>query len=202
MPVHLAAIGVRGLPSDPFPTPFALVTVLGLLMPAGRRELGTDWGTRVPSSLHTAGPGGSCLRAGRPLAPRAASSGRLIFWNGKLELKGPEAASSVGGSALSFYFPPRPYLPKQTARASHPLHPRPRDRKQAVTATRPRLPCGPRRGQASNPAKRRSDWLRPAKRRGARPIRARAGRPPRESSPPGGRGERGFTCLWYLLRGA
>ncbi|XP_049482608.1 fructose-2,6-bisphosphatase TIGAR [Panthera uncia] len=73
----------------------------------------------------------------------------------------------------------RPYLPKQTARASHPLHPRPWDRKQAVTATRPRLPCGPRRGQASNPAKRRSDWLRPAKRRDARPIGGRAGRPRR-----------------------
>ena len=78
-----------------------------------------------------------------------------------MALRGPEAACSVGGgSVLSFYFPPRPYLPKQTAQASHPVHPRPQDRKQAVTAPCLRLPFGPRLSQASNAEPRRSDWLR------------------------------------------
>lgn len=70
---------------------------------------------------------GARAQAGREprAAQLAASSRQLTLWNGNLELKGPETASRVGGSALSFHLPPRPYLPKQTARASHPLRPRP-----------------------------------------------------------------------------
>lgn len=110
-----------------------------------------------------AGPRESGQRPGREPHSLAASELELTLRNENLALQGPEAASSVGGgSVLSFYFPPRPYLPKQTARASHPLHPRPRDRKQAVTAPRPRLPFGPQSSQASNATPRRSDWLRPS----------------------------------------
>lgn len=72
----------------------------------------------------------------------------------------------------SFSFPRRPYLPKQTARASHPLHARPRDRKQAVTAPGPRLPRT--RSGVSNPAPRRCDWLSAAQ---EAPRRSN-GRPP------------------------
>jgi hypothetical protein len=93
--------------------------------------------------------------------------------------------------SLSFSFLSRPYLPKQTARASHPLHPRSRDRKQAVTATRPRL-AADLGCRDSTRAARRCDWLSAEKRCSAAPMGGRAG----------GRGERGFTCLWYLLRGA
>lgn len=65
-----------------------------------------------------------------------------------------------------------PYLPKQTARASHPQHARPRDRKQAVTAPGPRLPRT--RSRVSNPAPRRCDWLSAAQ---EAPRRSN-GRPP------------------------
>lgn len=73
-------------------------------------------------------------------------------------LPGPKAGSPGRWLRLgSFASPCRPYLPKQTAWASHPLHARPRDRKQAVTAPGPRLPLT--RSPVSNPASRRCDWL-------------------------------------------
>lgn len=88
-------------------------------------------------------------------------------------LPGPTAGSRVGGSALDLLLPPRrPYLPKQTAWASHPLHARPRHRKQAVTAPGPRLP--PTRSPVSNPAPLRCDWLSAAQ---EAPRRSN-GRPP------------------------
>lgn len=154
--------------------------------PGAHRNAPPSWAQRERSE---AGQGDSL----------AASELELTFRNENLALQGPEAASSVGGgSVLSFYFPPRPYLPKQTAQASHPLHPRPRDRKQAVTAPCPLLPFGPQSSQASNATPRRSDWLRPS----SAAHRSSNRGPGRESSRPRGRGERGFTCLWYLLRGA
>lgn len=92
-------------------------------------------------------------------------------------LHSPRPYGSLPGRWLrlgSFSSSRRPYLPKQTVRASHPLHARPRDRKQAVTAPGPRLPQT--RSPVSNSAPRCCDWLSVAqeapRRSNGRPLEA------------------------------
>lgn len=74
-------------------------------MPAGGGSRALAGVLETRGSLHAAGPAGAACEPADPSRFAQPAPGRLTFWNGNLELKGPEAASGVGGSALSFLLP-------------------------------------------------------------------------------------------------